>query len=365
MNLFENTYLGNSQSVIGKRFAWSCPSNIALVKYWGKLDIQLPANANISFTLDECRTETEIACFEKNSSDQFEIEFFLDGNRNEKFEKKILTFFDRIIQYCPFVGQLKLVMNSSNSFPHSSGIASSASGFGALALCLITIEQEIGTTLSELELQKKASFLARLGSGSACRSIYGGVVQWGQHNSFPCSSNLFAQPMENVHSVFETYRDSVLIVEKGEKQVSSSVGHNLMNGHPYASSRFQQAEFNLNSIKQILKNGDLSEFTRIVESEALALHAMMTTSSPYYLLIKPNTVNIIQTVWEFRKETDSNVCITLDAGANVHLLYPEADEKKVNDLINNQLVEFCQDGHYICDRVGNGPSSITQLQHEL
>ena len=133
-----------------------------------------------------------------------------------------------------------------------------------------------------------------------------------------------------IHQNFKNYQDTILLVDKGEKQVSSTVGHDLMHNHPYAERRFAQAHENLSQIKSILSSGNVAEFIKIVESEALTLHAMMMTSMPYFILMKPNTLEIINKIWKFRNETQIPVCFTLDAGANVHVLYPE--NVKVNVL---------------------------------
>ncbi|HLV50686.1 MAG TPA: hypothetical protein VKY44_01860, partial [Flavobacterium sp.] len=202
---------------------------------------------------------------------------------------------------------------------------------------------------------EKASLLARLGSGSACRSIKGNIVVWGETASIENSSDLFgvAFPYE-VHSIFENYQDTILLVDKGEKQVSSTVGHELMHNHPFAERRFQQAHENIERLKTVLKSGDLEQFIALVESEALTLHAMMMTSMPYFILMKPNTLEIIQQLWKFRQETNTPVCFTLDAGANVHVLYPEKYKKEVQHFIENQLAAYCQNGQFINDEMGFG-----------
>ena len=145
---------------------------------------------------------------------------------------------------------------------------------------------------------QKASFLARLGSGSACRSIEGELVVWGKNESIAGSSDLYGVKFEgDIHSNFQNYQDTILLVDKGEKQVSSTVGHQLMFGHPFAKERFSQAHENLAKLKTILASGDLKAFVEIVESEALTLHAMMMTSMPYFILMKPNTLEIINKIW--------------------------------------------------------------------
>ena len=148
--------------------SWKSPSNIALVKYWGKKPngVQLPANASISFTLNNCATTTKLTYSEQ---DTLEIEVLLEGEKEPSFIPKIQKFIERIAPIFPFVKTGKYRIDTSNSFPHSSGIASSASGMSALALCICDIAKEKGV-LAENDFKQTASVLARLGSGSASRS---------------------------------------------------------------------------------------------------------------------------------------------------------------------------------------------------
>lgn len=341
-------------------FTWSSPSNIALVKYWGKKKDQIPENPSISFTLDNCKTTTTLTFSKKETQDQFSFDVYLDDDKKDAFKPKIETFFKRVEMYLPFLKNYHFKIETSNTFPHSSGIASSASGMSALALCLMSVER----LLSEIEITdklfiQKASFLARLGSGSACRSLEGDLVVWGKHDDIDNSSDLFGVkfPFE-VHKNFKNYRDTILLVDKGEKQVSSTIGHNLMHEHPFAQERFKQAHKNLSDLTRILKNGDLDKFIALVESEALTLHAMMMTSMPYFILMKPNTLEIINKIWAFRQKTNSKLCFTLDAGANVHVLYPDNEAKQILEFINNELVAHCQKGEYINDKIGFGAKLI-------
>jgi len=351
------------------RFTWKAPSNIALVKYWGKKEVQIPQNPSISFTLSNCFTETTLE-FKKSQSKErvsrsdnnailesgeFTFDIFLDGVRKPEFSKKIFEFLIRIIHLVPFIRDYDLVIKTHNSFPHSSGIASSASGMAALALCIMSMEKALNPSLSDELFYKKASLLARLGSGSAARSIKGELVVWGTSKHIEGSSDMYGLefPYE-VHDNFKNYQDTILLVDKGEKVVSSTVGHNLMHGHPFAEKRFEQANENLEKISKILQNGDLKGFVNLVESEALSLHAMMLTSNPYFILMKPNTLQIIHKIWQYREEHNSAICFTLDAGANVHVLYPAKEKEQVDQFIQNELAQFCQNGHYISDHVGQG-----------
>lgn len=356
-------------NLVEGKHTWSSPSNIALVKYWGKKENQIPANPSISFTLDACKTTTTLTYSKKESNADFSFEVFLDGEKKDDFKPKIQTFFKRIKKYVPFLKEYHFVIDTKNTFPHSSGIASSASGMSALALCIVSIERKLtesNITLSAVErsfnenyFNQKASFLARLGSGSACRSIEGDLIVWGKHIEITNSSDLFGvkYPFE-VHKNFKNYHDTILLVDKGEKQVSSTVGHNLMHNHPFAEQRFAQAHENLSKLIPVFKEGDLKSFIEIVESEALTLHGMMMTSMPYFILMKPNTLEIINKIWRFRQDTGLHICFTLDAGANVHILYPEKEAEEIYKFIKNELVVYCQNGHYICDRIGFGAKKI-------
>lgn len=339
---------------------WRSPSNIALVKYWGKKENQIPANPSISFTLNACHTQTSVAYskLDKETND-FSFDFLFEGKTKDDFKPKIETFFKRIVRYAPFIKQYHLTIESANSFPHSSGIASSASSMSALSLCLMEIEKQLTNDMSLDLFNRKASFLARLGSGSACRSIQGQLVQWGQHELIEGSSDLYGikYPFE-VHAVFENYCDTVLLVDKGEKTVSSTVGHQLMHGHPFADRRFEQAHENLEKLRSIFQTGDLKGFIEVVESEALTLHAMMMCSTPYFILMKPNTLKIIERIWQYRKETDSNVCFTLDAGANVHVLFPKSEKTEIDSFIKDELSIYCQNGHFIQDHAGTGAVQV-------
>ena len=340
-------------------FTWQTPSNIALVKYWGKSNPQIPKNASISFTLNNCHTITTIDFSKNETSVVADFELFFEGKEKEEFKPKIAEFFKRVQEYCPYILEYKMTINSENSFPHSSGIASSASGLSAIAMCLMSLEKALNPSLTDKLVNKKASFLARLGSGSASRSIEGPLVVWGNHPEIAGSSDIFGvQFPYKVHSVFKNYQDAILLVDNGEKQVSSTVGHNLMHNHPYAENRFKQANENLAKMSKILQEGNIKEFINLVESEALTLHAMMLTSNPYFILMKPNTLEIIHKIWDYRVAKNSNICFTLDAGANVHVLYPENEKEAVNQFIENELANYCQKKQFIYDAVGLGAKKL-------
>ena len=344
------------------KVTWESPSNIALIKYWGKKKDQIPENPSISLTLNHCKTITTVSFSKKENTTDFDFEVFLEGEKKDEFKPKIQTFFERVEVYLPFLRYYHFKIETKNTFPHSSGIASSASGMSALALCLMSIEKDfsISKEMTNEYFNQKASFLARLGSGSACRSIEGNIIVWGETKHVENSSDLFGVKYPyKVHDNFKAYQDTILLVDKGEKQVSSTIGHNLMHHHPYAKNRFQQADDHFEKLKPILEFGDLEAFIQLIESEALTLHAMMMTSMPYFILMKPNTLEIINKIWKFRQDTGLHIGFTLDAGANVHVLYPKNESTDILEFIKSELVAYCQNGHYICDEIGFGAKQLT------
>ncbi|MCP4439911.1 MAG: diphosphomevalonate decarboxylase [Aureispira sp.] len=343
------------------KITWQSPSNLALIKYWGKHGRQLPQNASISLTLQNAYSETSLSYAEKEDDGKLDLDFYFEGKSNPAFGARIEKFLNSIVEEeFPFLTAYKLKIESHNSFPHSAGIASSASSMSALALCLMSMERMVSITLPNEELfYKKASHIARLGSGSASRSVYPYVSVWGKTSHIPKADDEFAIPYANeVHSTFQNFHDDILMVSKQEKSVSSSAGHGLMEGNPFAAIRYQQAHENMGKLLPAMQAGDLETFGEITEAEALMLHALMMTSKPSYILMEGNSLEIIKRVQAWRKETKNPLYFSLDAGPNLHLLYPNSIQQEVSDFINSDLIQFCQDGQYLKDRIGNGPKQL-------
>ena len=190
--------------------------------------------------------------------------------------------------------------------------------------------------------------------------LYTDLVQFGVYHKDVINSNdEFAIEFQNIHSNFKNYQDTILLIDKGIKKISSTVGHNLMHNHPFSKERFNQANKNLKDTISILEKGDLNKFISVTEKEALTLHAMMMTSNPYFILMKEGTLSVIEKVWEFRESSDIPLSFTLDAGANVHLLYPDENiNKPFWTLSERELIVYCENQQYICDEVGSGAKII-------
>ena len=209
--------------------------------------------------------------------------------------------------------------------------------------------------LRQVASLKKVSKIARLGSGSACRSMFPTMAAWGVCPEIEGSNDEYAVGFEaDIQDVFKTYHDTILIASRGEKSVSSRMGHGLMENNPFAAPRYQQAHERMTAVVSALRSGDVETFGQIAEDEAMSLHALMMTSSPNFTLLKPNTLRMIEILRGWREATKLPAYFSLDAGPNLHLLYPDFIKKEVNELIVNELQPLCEDEMVIFDNVGQG-----------
>ncbi len=346
------------------QIGWESPSNIAIIKYWGKHGRQLPKNASLSFTLSHSVTRTWLSYAPGNKdtgSGPIRLKFYFEDKPNLAFGQRVEKFFEGLLDIFPFLSELEIEIRTDNTFPHSSGIASSASGMSALAMALCALEHQLfGTLANESDFLQKASYIARLGSGSACRSVFPGLVVWGEHAAVQGSSDLFALPLgeDSIHPVFNTFHDDIILVSKGEKKVSSSIGHGLMDNNRYAENRYAEAREHFDKLLEYLAAGDVHGFGRIAEAEALSLHALMMTSNPPFILMEPASLAIIQQIQNFREETGLPVYFTLDAGPNIHLLYPDEIVTAVDAWLETVLIPTIGEFRIIKDRVGSGPRKL-------
>lgn len=367
MSIFTNPKIDERHLMSIGQVHWSAPSNIALVKYWGKRPGQIPCNPSVSLTLDQARTHMQLSWRGRTYLKQEPgLTFLFEGKKALGFEEKIQKHLDLLVQEEGFsyLNYFDLELKASNTFPHSAGIASSASSMAALTLCLLSMRTEIfeeGTSKEKSDFYQQASYLARLGSGSACRSVYPHAAVWGETSYKKDSSDLWAVPVEEMSSHFKTFKDAILLIDSGVKKVSSRDGHALMEDHPHALSRFERARLNTQKILQALESSSRS-WINLVESEALELHGLMMTSSPPYVLMRPKTLAAIEKIQNRREQTGVEMGFTLDAGANLHLLYPACEAQAVEKFIADELIQLCENGSVIYDQVGTGPRR--EVPHE-
>jgi len=346
-----NTNNNNSFSAI-----WKSPSNIALLKYWGKLEGQIPANPSLSFSLALSYTTTKITAYTEYKNKGI---LSLNGDSSHVFLKKINKFMHTLLIEIPLFNDFSFEIETSNTFPHSAGIASSASGFSALSLAFLDLAQNIADKkLSNDDFFKYASFLSRLGSGSACRSVYPGYTVWGNNDKYTGSSDYYAIDInKKVHKDFQNLQDTILLVSSEKKVLSSSNGHKLMNDHPYSKARITQAKNNLKLLKKALSEGDFELLSKVSESEALSLHALIMSSEGGSILLEAASIELIKRIRN-AQQNGLQMFFTIDAGPNIHLIYPASEKTKIKDFIFNNLYDICDDSKIIFDYCGDGPLKI-------
>ncbi|MFK7838709.1 MAG: diphosphomevalonate decarboxylase [Bdellovibrionales bacterium] len=332
-----------------KHITVEAPSNIAFVKYWGKKGHQHPINPSISMTLKNCVTSCRI---DYHESDNFSLNSYqFENKENPDFKDRIEKYLTSILDICPTLKTRALSIKTKNTFPHSAGIASSASAFASIAMAIAEIENANNKT-------QRASQLARLGSGSAARSIEGPYTLWGLTHNIHNSSDEHAITYNDTHKNFNTVNDTILLIDTAQKSVSSSAGHALMHAHPFKESRIQQANDNLNTILKAMNEGDWEKFGATIENEALTLHAMMMTSNPPAILLAPQTLDALDKIRQFRQDTKQPLYFTIDAGPNIHLIYPQTHAAKIDSFIKTDLAPLCKNGQTITDENGTGAKVI-------
>lgn len=284
------------------------PSNIAFIKYWGKRNPRLntPFGGSISMNLSEYQTTTTVQFTQLNRD-----EVVIDGEvAVGKEEVRVARHIDRIRSLAGV--RLGAQVESRNNFPVGVGIASSASGFAALTLA--------ATRASGLRLsQKRLSALARLGSGSACRSIPDGFVEWVTGRRDQESYAFSIHPPD-----YWDIRDVVVLVSTKKKSVGSSEGHALARTSPFFRARIRSLDDRLRRLKRALRERDFSAFGRLVEEEALNMHAVMLTSTPPLVYWEPGTLAVMKQVGVWRARGMESY-FTLDAGPTVHVMCRAGD----------------------------------------
>jgi diphosphomevalonate decarboxylase len=336
-----------------KTVSWKCPSNIALIKYWGKYGHQLPLNPSLSLTLKNAYTQTTVE-YKAKKTEKASVEFIQMHNDHQD---RMTRFINNQKESFPNIFDYDLRIKTFNSFPDQAGIASSASGLGALALCLCEISNGFN---SSDQFYRQVSDVARQGSGSASRSIYGNYVVWGEHDQFPSYSNEFALKVDvNVHPHFQNMQNAILIVDSAKKSLSSSAGHRLMENHNYRRPRLENAKRKISELHKILESGDWRLFSDLVIAEAWELHALMMLSQPPFTLLRPKTLEAIEKIEEFRKKENINCAWTLDAGPNIHFLFQESDKNRIQQFIALKIEPLTETVLY--DQQGDGPERIEHV----
>ncbi len=302
------------------------PSNIAFTKYWGKKDesLRIPLNSSVSVNLSNLLTTTTV-----EFSPDYEKDVIVYNSlqrKGERSEKRVIEHVDRVRKLSRLKEKVRIV--TVTNFPSAAGLASSASGFAALT---VAASSAAGLQLSE----KKLSILARLGSGSACRSIPDGFVEWldGRTNERSYAVSIFPPSYWNLSI-------TAVIISKEQKGISSTLGQQLLVSNTFLPVRLARMKEKNRLVKKYITQKRFTQFGELVEMEALELHAMTLTSSPPIIYWQPDTVKMMKLVQTWRKE-GLEVYFTIDAGPNIFLICEEKNQQKlIKKLIKNNLKDF-------------------------
>jgi diphosphomevalonate decarboxylase len=309
-------------------------SNIAFTKYWGYEDaaLHLPCNNSISLTLDAVYTITSVEFDEALKND----ELLLNGQpQSGPSLERASRFLDVIRRQ---VGtSLKAQVISENNFPTGAGIASSASGFAALTLAAT---HALGLALTPGEL----SAIARIGSGSASRSLFGGFVEWQKGSGHETSVARQLFPSEH----WPELRNLVVITSQEHKRTGSKAGHGTADSSPLHLARVDMVNKSWNTqVQEAVEACDLNALGEIIEQDALAMHAVMMTSTPSIVYWNGTTVELIHAIRGWREE-GVNGYFTIDAGPNIHLIteaaYVETLLERLKQFPGVQDIIVCAPG---------------------
>ncbi len=278
--------------------------NIAFIKYWGNRDdaLRLPANGSISMNLAELRTQTSVNFRNDLRGDVLTI----DGKEiNGAALARVNSFMDQVRRLAPDAGYAEIV--SKNNFPMGVGIASSAAAFSALALA--------ATGAAGLDLKEnECSRLARLGSGSACRSVPDGFCEWSYGTGDEDSCAVSIAPASHWNLV-----DLIALISDTHKKVGSSAGHMSALTSPFQAERIRTAPERIAICRQAILEKDFKALAEVSEQDMIMMHSVMMTQDPPLLYWEPATIQTIKAVKGWRKE-GLDCFATVDAGPNVHVI---------------------------------------------
>jgi len=292
------------------------PSNIAFIKYWGKKDevLRLPENGSLSMNLSNLFTTTTVEFSKSYTEDYIEINSISESNEGSRAVKHL----DRIRSLAKITEKAKVITN--NNFPTGTGLSSSASGFAALT---VAAAKAAGLELSEKEL----SILARQGSGSACRSIPDGFVEWLDGNTSDTSFALSIFPPDYFGII-----DVVVVVSTEKKFLATSKGQQSARTSPFFEKRLDLIKNKIDRVKKAIEDKNFSEFGKLIETEALEFHLILFTSNPPLFYWTPETVRLMKFVQKIRSE-GLECYFTINTGQDIHLIVQEKDLNALKDRL--------------------------------
>jgi len=302
------------------------PSNIALIKYMGKLDDKqnIPANPSLSYTLPNLMSHVKLEAYPgpKDIWESLEIPGFKPFNLSAEGQTRFIKHLETLKNHFNYSGHF--IIRSSNNFPHSSGLASSASSFAALTKCAcLALSELTNITLPDMQTQAK---LSQLGSGSSCRSFFSPWALWTENK------------VEAITLPYENLIHHVIVISDEEKSISSRMAHRQIHTSEHYATRPARAKERLKVLLEALKNKDWKKSYEVCWEEFIDMHQLFQTASPAFNYITPRAEEMLNTLQNFWKEHQDGPIVTMDAGPNIHLLFRPDQQEMANFFIHEYLV---------------------------
>lgn len=304
------------------------PSNIALIKYMGKKNVEknVPINASLSYTLNQLTSSVSLESQPgtKDIWEPLDIPGYKPFTLTPKGQHRFLEHLARLKKHFKYTGSF--IVRSCNNFPQSSGLASSASSFAALTKCAVLALSEL-TNASLLSIEEQAK-LSRMGSGSSCRSFFSPWALWK------------SETVTGIDLPYPTLLHQAIIISDSEKHVLSADAHLLIRTSPYYDARPQQAESHLKLLLNAFKTKDWKSAYQVCWNEFHAMHALFSSCAEPFSYITPRSQEILNLVQDLWNQKNDGPIVTIDAGPNIHLLYrPDqtalAQQFKQDNLVGN------------------------------
>lgn len=317
------------------KFESQAPSNIALIKYMGKTQVQgnLPSNSSLSYTLNDLKSKVEIEHVVDSSELKVKWEPLNEGVKFNLSEKGQLRFTKHFEALCKSIGLSgSFIIRSSNDFPAACGLASSASSFAALTKCFGTIAREFkGIDFST----EKLSQLSQKGSGSSCRSLYSPWAIWEGEGA------------RSVDVAYEDLAHDVVVVSGHEKQVSSSEAHLRVTTSLNFVGRAERADKRMRELLQAFESKDWKSAYEVCWAEFWDMHSLFETSRPSFGYMTKDSMSVLSLIREFWQRENDGPIVTMDAGPNVHLLWrndQSIDRVRLQQIIASRGYEIWNTG---------------------
>ena len=324
-----------------KKYKAKANANIALIKYWGKENEELiiPNTSSLSLSLKALYTETKVS-FIDSDKDKF---YLNDQEQAEDELEKISKYIDLFRDLAK--NNKRVLVESYNHVPTAAGLASSASAYAALATALDALFE---TNLSKKDL----SIMARRGSGSASRSIYGGIVEWEKGQDHESS---FAKKIDNPGLDMAMI---IVLVNKNKKSISSRQAmKTTMATSPLYESYINHSKEDLEAIKEAIKNKDFNKVGEITEHNAMQMHATIISSNPPIIYFEEDSIKAINKVRELRSK-GIPAYFTMDAGPNVKILIQKSDADKIME----ELLKDYKESDLIYSDIASEDASVEVLE---